>query len=145
MEKEIKMANTTKEERKELALKFMKQLDIYKPYIKGFEENDEVCFFERFAGYWAWQDEEVQNKIKWLEEKYNCTVYAITHEYAEFGELYNFLIITDYKEEWDDLICKYSANEFSAFSYVWNKTVNDFSEFGTILIDSFGGGIRRVA
>ena len=25
------------------------------------------------------------------------------------------------------------------------KTVNDFSEFGSILIDSFGGGIRRVA
>ena len=145
MEKEIKNANTTKEERKELALKFMKQLDIYKPYIKGFENNDEVCFFERFAGYWAWQNEDLENKIKELEGKYNCTVYAITHEFAEFGELYNFLIITDYKEEWDDLICKYSTNEFSAFSYVWNKSDEDLSEFGTILIQSFGGGIRRIS
>ena len=145
MEKEIKKANTTKEERKELALKFMKQLDIYKPYIKGFENNDEVCFFERFAGYWAWQDEDLQNKIKWLEEKYNCTVYAVTHEYAEFGELYNFLIVTDYKEEWDELLIEYSEGQHSAFAYVWNKTVNDFSEFGSILVDSFGGGIRRVA
>lgn len=145
MEKEIKMTNTTKEERKELALKFMKQLDIYKPYIKGFENNDEVCFFERFAGFWAWQNDVLENKIKELEEKYNCTVYAITHEYAEFGELYNFLIVTDYKEEWDDLICKYSANEFSAFSYVWNKSDEDLSEFGTILIQSFGGGIRRIS
>lgn len=145
MEKEIKKANTTKEERKEIALKIMKQLDIYKPYIKGFEKNNEVCFFERFAGYWAWQDEDVQNKIKDLEEKYNCTVYAITHEFAEFGELYNFLIITDYKEEWDDLIFKYSANEFSAFSYVWNKSDEYLSEFGTILIQSFGGGIRRIS
>ena len=145
MKKKIKKANTTKEQRKKLALKFMKQLDIYKPYIKGFENNDEVCFFERFAGYWAWQNEVLENKIKELEEKYNCTVYAITHEYAEFGELYNFLIITDYKEEWDDLICKYSANEFSAFSYVWNKSDKDLSEFGTILIQSFGGGIRRIS
>ena len=145
MEKEIKKANTIKEERKELALKFMKQLDIYKPYIKGFENNDEVCFFERFAGFWAWQNDVLENKIKELEEKYNCTVYAITHEYAEFGELYNFLIVTDYKEEWDDLICKYSANEFSAFSYVWNKSDEDLSEFGTILIQSFGGGIRRIS
>ena len=145
MEKEIKKANTTKEERKELALNFMKQLDIYKPYIKGFENNDEVCFFERFAGYWAWQNEDLQNKIKWLEEKYNCTVYAITHEYAEFGELYNFLIVTDYKEEWNDLICKYSANEFYAFSYVWNKSDEYLSEFGTIVIQSFGGGIRRIS
>ena len=145
MEKEIKKTNTTKEERKELALEFMKQLDIYKPYIKGFKNNDEVCFFERFAGYWAWQNEDLQNKIKWLEEKYNCTVYAITHEYAEFGELYNFLIVTDYKEEWNDLICKYSANEFYAFSYVWNKSDEYLSEFGTIVIQSFGGGIRRIS
>ena len=53
MEKEIEKANTTQDERKEIALKLMKQLDIYKPYIKGFEKNNEVCFFERFAGFWA--------------------------------------------------------------------------------------------
>ena len=142
MEKEIK--NTTKEERKEIALKIMKKLDIFEPYIKGFEKNDEVCFFERFAGFWAWQDEDLQNKIKEIEEKYNCTVYAITHDYTAFGELYSFLIVTDYKEEWNDLIYKNSANEFYAFSYVWNKNDEYLSEFGTILIQSFGGGIRRI-
>ena len=142
MEKEVK--NTTKEERKEVALKIMKQLDIFEPYIKDFEKNDEVCYFERYAGFWAWQDEDLQNKIKEIEEKYNCTVYAITHDYTGFGELYSFLIITDYKEEWDDLIYKHSANEFYIFSYVWNKTDKDSSEFGTILVDSLGGGIRRI-
>ena len=80
-----------------------------------------------------------------MEEKYNCTVYVITHEFAEFVELYNFLIVTDYKEEWDELLIEYSEGQHSAFAYVWNKTVNDFSEFGSILIDSFGGGIRRVS
>ena len=142
MKKEIK--NTTKEERKEVALKIMKQLNIFEPYIQGFEKNYEVCYFERYAGFWAWQDEDLQSKIKELEEKYNCTVYAITHDYTEFGELYSFLIITDYKEEWDDLIYKHSANEFYIFSYVWNKTDEDSSEFGTILVDSLGGGIRRI-
>ena len=145
MEKEIKQSNTTKEERKEKALEIMQKLEIYKPYIKGFENNDEVCYFERYAGFWAWQDEDLQNKIKEIEEKYNCTVYAITHEYVEFGELYSFLIVTDYKEEWNNLVIEYSEGQHSAFAYVWNKTVNDFSEFGSILIDSFGGGIRRVA
>ena len=144
MEKEIKKANTTKEERKEVALKIMKELNIFEPYIKGFEKNDEVCYFERYAGFWTWQDEDLQNKIKEIEEKYNCTVYAITHDYTGFGELYSFLIVTDYKEEWEDLIYKNSANEFYAFSYVWNKTDEDSSEFGTILVDSLGGGIRRV-
>ena len=64
MEKEIKQSNTTKEERKEKALEIMQKLEIYKPYIKGFENNDEVCYFERYAGFWAGQDEDVQNKVK---------------------------------------------------------------------------------
>ena len=144
MEKDIKKTNTTKEERKEVALKIMKELNIFDPYIQGFEKNDEVCFFERYAGFWAWQDEDLQNKIKDLEEKYNCTVYVITHDYTGFGELYSFLIVTDYKDEWDDLIYKNSANEFYAFSYVWKKTDEDSSEFGSILVDSLGGGIRRI-
>ena len=122
----------------------MKKLDIYKPYIKGFKENDEVCFFEGFGGFWAWQDEELQSKIKKLEEKYNCTVYAVTHEYTDFGELYDFLIVTDYKEEWNDLLNNVQGGYY-AFAYVWNKTDDDLSEFGTISLQSFGGGIRRIA
>ena len=136
--------NTTKIERKEKAIEYMKKLDIYKPYIKGFKENNEVCFFEGFGGFWAWQDEELQNKIKKLEEKYNCTVYAVTHEYTDFGELYDFLIVTDYKEEWNDLLNNVQGGYY-AFAYVWNKTDNDLSEFGTISLQSFGGGIRRIA
>lgn len=135
--------NTTKIERKEKAIELMKKLDIYKPYIKGFKENNEVCFFEGFGGFWAWQDEELQSKIKEIEEKYNCMVYAVTHEFTEFGELYDFLIVTDYKEEWDDLLLKF-GNKHHAFAYVWNKDDDYCSEFGDVIIQSFGGGIRRI-
>ena len=31
--------NTTAQERKTKAIQLLKQLDIYKPYIKGYEEN----------------------------------------------------------------------------------------------------------
>ena len=34
--------NTTIEKRKIKALEIMKKLDIYKPYIKGFEKENEV-------------------------------------------------------------------------------------------------------
>jgi len=136
--------NTTKQERKTKALEILNKLDIYKPYINGFKTADDVCYFEQFGGFWAWQDDDLLLKLKEIEEKYNCTVYAITHEYTEFGELYDFLLVTDYKEEWDSLLEHYKNNDYYAFAYVWNKDDDACSEFGTIWIKSFGGGIKRI-
>ncbi len=136
--------NTTKEQRKEVALKALKQLDIYKPYIEGFKDNDQVCFYENFSGYWVYQEPEIEAKMKEIEKKYNCTVYAITHEYTEFGECYDFLIVTDYPEEWNEVVCS-EGNRHYVFAYVRNKDDEWCSEFGTIGVQSFGGGIRRIA
>ncbi len=136
--------NTTKLERKEKALEIMHKLDIYKPYINGFKQSDKVCFYENFAGFWAYQEPELMAKVKEIEEKHNCTVYAITHEITEIGEFYDFLIVTDYKEEWKTIIGKYQ-NGYYAFAYVWNKDDDYSSEFGDVVIQSFGGGIRRIA
>ena len=136
--------NTTKEQRKAKAVELMKKLDIYTPYIKDFTNKDWVCFFEFFGGYWAFQLEGLQEKIKEIEERYNCTVYAVTHEILEFGECFSFLIVTDYPEEWDDLVCD-CVGGHSVFAYVWNKTDEWCSEFGSVGIKSFGGGIKRVA
>ena len=61
-------------------------------------------------------------KINKIEEKYNCTVYAVTHDFAEFGELYNFLIVTSYKEEWSELLIGDNKTKY-AYAYVWNKHV----------------------
>ncbi len=135
---------TTLEERKEKALELMERLDIYKPYIEGFKRNNDTCYYENFGGYWTWQNKELLEKQREIEETYNCTVYAITHEYAEFGECYSFLIVTDYKEEWIDLVLR-ANNTFYSFAYVWNKTYEEDSEFGTIAIKSYGGGIRRIS
>lgn len=135
--------NTTKEQRKEQAVKLMKELDIYKPYIKGFEQKDDVCFFEGFGGFWVYQEPEIEKKMKEIEKEYNCTVYAITHEYMAFGECYDFLIVSNYKDEWDDLIYK-EGNDFGVFAYTWNKSDDYCSEFGTVGIKRFGGGITRI-
>ena len=136
--------NTTLEQRKEKAVELMKELDIYKPYIKGFKESNHVCYFEFYGGYWAYQNPKLESKIKQIEEKYDCTVYAVTHELTSFGECYDFLIVTDYVEEWDELI--YSENnKHNVYAYVWNKTDEWCSEFGTITVKSFGGGIQRIA
>ena len=59
--------NTTQLERKQKAIELMKELKIYKPYIDGFIKENAVCYYENFAGFWAWQDEELEKKIKEIE------------------------------------------------------------------------------
>ncbi|MBQ4443758.1 MAG: hypothetical protein II896_03735 [Clostridia bacterium] len=73
-------------------------------------------------------------------------VFAVTHEYAEFGECYSFLYIPDEKDEWDDIIMFYNTpNTYYAFAYVWNKDYVYDSEFGSILVKTRYGGLKRVA
>jgi hypothetical protein len=136
--------NITMENKKQKAIELMNKLDIYKPYIKGFRENNQICFFENFGGSWAEQEPELMAKIQEFEKEHNCLVYAVTHEYTDFGECYDFLYISDYEDDWEYLFSK-EGTTFYVVAYVWNKDVEWCSEFGTIGIRSFGGGIKRVA
>ena len=92
--------NITNEQKKEKAIQIMQKLDIYAPYIRGFQEENQVCFFESFGGFWAYQEPELMAKIKEFETQYNVLVYAVTHEYTDFGECYDFLYIPDDKSDW---------------------------------------------
>ena len=135
--------NITNAIKKQKAIELMQQLEIYKPYIRGFEKDNKVCFFENFGGFWAYQEPELMAKIKEIEKTYKVLVYAVTHEYLECGECYDFLYVSDYKSEWKYALLP-QRNTFYARAYVWNKTDDNCSEFGTIGIRSFGGGIKRV-
>jgi hypothetical protein len=127
---------------KEMCVKALETLKVFKPYIKGFREKDQVCFYENYGGFWVEQEAQVYEKMKEIESKYKCRVYAITHEYTSIGEMWDFLIMSEHEEEWD-----YTIEDLKngyAFAYVWNKSDEDCSEFGTICVKSFGGGIKRV-
>ena len=132
-----------KQRQKVKAIELMNQMGIYKPYINGFEKDDQVCFFEQFGGFWVYQEPEIEAKMKKLEKEYDCRVYAITHEFTQFGECYSFLIVTAYEEEWDRSVVSEKNNHY-AFAYVWNKDDDWCSEFGTIVVKSYGGGIKRI-
>lgn len=131
--------------KKDKALELLKRLDIFDGFIKDFKENDLVCFFERFAGFWSYQDKELEAKRKKIEEKYNCLVYAITHEFIDGDELYSFLIVTNYPEEWNSLLQDVGNHEFYATAYVWNKSCEWCSEFGDVVIKSACGGLKRIS
>ena len=128
---------------KEVAISAMKALDICAPYIKKFEKDGTVTLFERFGGYYIDEDNEPEllKKIREFEAEYGAMVYAVTHTFTQFGELYDFLCISKYEEEWDYTL--ENIKDGYVFSYVWNKTDEWCSEFGTITVQSLGGGIRR--
>jgi hypothetical protein len=133
---------------KEIAIKCLEKLNIFKPYIRKFKSKAGIpCFFENFAGFWADQEPELWQKIKEVEEEYDCLVYAVTHEILEFGELWSMLCVPrecDGVEEIIGLINQINQNEYFAFTYTWNKTNPVFSEFGDIAVRAAYGGIKRL-
>lgn len=130
---------------KDIAVSILKDLGVYYQYTNSFKANKRrVTFFENYAGFWIDQDQEAFQKMKEIEEKYNIIVYAVTHEYLEFGECWDFLFVPNNCTKKDGVITHYKNNTNFACAYVWNKTDEFLSEFGEILVASFGGGIKRI-
>lgn len=133
-------------EQKELAIIALEKLDIYKPYVRKFRSAASTpCFFIRFAGFYADQDEMLWEKIKSVQADTGCLVYAVTHEVTEFGELWSMLCVPKEAEVTDDFLSDSGfPRKYYAYSYVWNVTNPEFSEFGDIVVETYGGGLRRV-
>ena len=136
---------TTKEQRKEKAIELLTKLDIFTPYINGFKSKaTKVCFFENYGGFWLHQEEEIAAKVKEFEENSNGTVYAVTHEYTEFGELWDFLYVPEEEEDWTDLVMESAIpRQYYTFAYSYNSDTKE-GESGDILVRSYGGGIKRI-
>jgi hypothetical protein len=134
-----------KEQQKEIAIKCLETLDIYKPYIRKFKSKAGIpCFFEHYAGFYVDQEPEIYNKMQELEREHNVLVYALTHELTDFGETWSMLCVPSDVESVEDCLGRFNQNEYYVFSYVWNKTNDLFSEFGDIVVKSFGGGLKRI-
>lgn len=129
---------------KEKAIECLTKCNIYKPYIKAFEEKGIVTLFEQGMGYYIDESSEptCYKQIQKMASEGNM-VWAVTHEMTEFGELYDFLFVPKSKSEW-----KYSldgsGNSFYAYAYVLNTTDEWNSEYGDIVIRPIFGGIQRV-
>lgn len=138
----------SREEQKELAIGRLKQMKIYKPYITAFEKKDVVTMFEGFGGFYVMEgncDEDLIKEIKNVEEQYGCLVYAVTHEFASYGELYSLLCVSKYAEdETRKLLDERDQKHFYAFAWVYNKSDYWCSEFGSVVVQSALGGLRRV-
>lgn len=60
--------NITIENKKQKALELMKTLDIYKPYIKGFEKDNHVCFLKASADFGLIKSLNLWQKLRSLKK-----------------------------------------------------------------------------
>ena len=140
----------TKEQQKQNAVKYLKQIGCYKPYAKAFEDKNIVTMYEGFGGYYLdknyGSDEiELMEEIKKVEKEFGGTVYAVIHSMADFGELYTMLWSGKYEEDEPYSVEDYKDGSYGVFCWVWNKSVKEFSEFGTCQIRPALGGLIRMA
>lgn len=134
--------NVPREIKKEEAIKRMKALKLFAPCIKAFKNRDEVQLTEPTGGLYEFSsNEELTAKIKEFEKDYNALVYHVIHTPTMEMDMYNFLFVSDYDEEW--AMDNADISDGYVLAYVWNTTVDYFSEFGSIAVqDRFGGLVR---
>lgn len=129
---------------KEKAIECLSELDVAPFYIEKFVDEGKVYVFENFIGYKVERFAELQAKIKDYERERNCIVYAVTHEVFAFGECFSFLNVPIYEEDWKYLVSGVGLYLHRVMAYVWNKSQEHCSESGSVIINSFIGGISRV-
>ena len=131
-----------KEKQKQEALERMKMLKLSPNIIKEFEKENKVNLSEN-GGILYWLDSEQQEIVDKFEAEHNALVYHVIHDFTMFGELYSFLFVSKYEEEWE--YEKEDLKDGYALAYVQNVTDEICSEFGSIGIRPQFGGLVRTA
>lgn len=138
----------SREIKKVEAINRMKELGLFAPCIKAFKDRDEAQLSEPTGGLYEFSiDKELTTKMQEFEKKNNALVYHVIHTPmrldGEVMDMYNFLYVSDYQEEWE--VDNADIKEGYVFAYVWNKTIDYFSEFGSITVKGMFGGLVRVS
>ena len=131
---------------KAAATKRMTELGLFAPCIKAFK-RDEVQLSEPTGGLYEFSnDKELTAKVQEFEKENNALVYHVIHTPmmldGEAMDMYNFLYVSDYQKEYE--MDNADIKEGYVLAYVWNKTIDYFSEFGSIAVKGRFGGLVRI-
>ena len=127
------------------AVRCLNELDICVPYIRDFESNDRVYLFKNYEGSSISPDSLVAKKLREVEKRFKCKVYAVTYETFSFGRVYSFLIVSKYREDWNVMFrLTGDPYKYIAYAYCWNLDREECSEPCSVILESAIGGIRRI-
>ena len=132
--------NLLKQKQMAEAIKRMKALGLYPAVIKEFEEDGRLNLAE-YNGILFHLDYDEKEMIKIWEQEENSLVYHVIKTKTSFGLLYSLLYVSDTEEEWE--MENNDVKDLTPFVYVFNKTVPEYSEFGSITILPKNGGLVR--
>lgn len=139
-----------KEKMKEEALNRLAKLGIMNRVKEGFAKDGTLFYSDQtsLGGilYLLSEAPGWYEKIRNFEEEHNALVYHAIHSRTVLGDMLTLLFVSQFEEEWEfdnnDLDYK-DENGFTVFSYVYNLSHDDLSEFGTVIVKEAGGGLVR--
>ena len=130
-----------RERQKVEAVRRMRKLKMLDQPIKEFA-NEGVLNLSEQNGALYWLNDNEKGIVKRFEKEYGGLVYHVIKSYTNFGLMYSLLFITKHAEEWGT---DYKIlDDGYAFAYVFNASMPDCSEYGTIAIKPCIGGVVRV-
>ena len=136
----------TRDFQKQEAIKRMENFGMYDRILHRFRENETIFMSEGIHFYTL--DEDIKEQVEKFEKDTGSLVYHVIHNQLLGMDLYTFLFVGDTTDDFDwERGCPldpYDKSERIIFVYCYNKTYDEFSEYGDISFKFIGGIPVRV-
>lgn len=112
-----------------------------------FEQEDKIFLFDTVDGIRTVHvidtDSDLYRMAQEVERKTGCKVYAVLHSRMFFGETYDFLLVSNYR---DDFAAMHTAiaDKHLVYAYCHNVSDPKLSEPGSIVLRVYNGFLVRV-
>ena len=132
---------TSYEDKRVEAISRMKKIGLFNEVILLFEKSGEVLQSEPPFGACYELSDEQKERVRQFEEEHDALVYHIIHEFTNFGELENFLYVSNFPEEWK--LDRVDIRDERVIAYVYNVD-GGFADMGSIGIElTSAAGLKR--
>lgn len=138
-------------EKRELAVNMMQHLGVMHPCIDALKKGglwQSESLMPGFGGILFEASQDVREKAAELEKNGDALVWHVIRGRYNIGgdlmDLDTYLLVTNSDADSGELPLERCKEGDFAFSYVYNRTAPDCSEYGDVLIKMENGGIVRV-
>lgn len=138
----------TKTQMKVKAVDVLDKLGVNRLFRFIFEQEDKLFLFDNACGVHSAslidEKSDVYRMVQDVERKTNCKVYAVLHSRMFFGETYDFLLISNYLEDFDGMHSFCSDHQHLVYAYCFNVSDPKLSEPGSVVLNARDGFMVRV-